>query len=112
MKARYLNSFTDFGFKNFQHTILERAFEIAELAHLTEDERKAYEDSLKHYRDILNIVDTARGEGKEAGFIEGKEVGKMEGKIESATKMKADGIPVNKIAEYTGLSAAEIERLS
>jgi predicted transposase/invertase (TIGR01784 family) len=107
---KHLEEFPDVPAK-FQHTILEQAFEIAELAHLTEDERKAYEDSLKHYRDILNIVDTARDEGKVEGFIEGKEVGKIEGKIESATKMKADGIPVSKISEYTGLSEEEIADL-
>jgi predicted transposase/invertase (TIGR01784 family) len=107
---KHLEEFPDVPAK-FQHTILEQAFEIAELAHLTEDERKAYEDSLKHYRDILNIVDTARDEGKVEGFIEGKEVGKIEGKIESATKMKADGIPVSKISEYTGLSEEEIAAL-
>jgi predicted transposase/invertase (TIGR01784 family) len=107
---KHLEEFPDVPAK-FQHTILEQAFEIAELAHLTEDERKAYEESLKHYRDILNIVDTARDEGKVEGFIEGKEVGKIEGKIESATKMKADGIPVSKISEYTGLSEEEIAAL-
>jgi predicted transposase/invertase (TIGR01784 family) len=107
---KHLEEFPDVPAK-FQHTILEQAFEIAELAHLTEDERKAYEDSLKHYRDILNIVDTARDEGKVEGFIEGKEVGKIEGKIESATKMKADGIPVSKISQYTGLSEEEIANL-
>ena len=107
---KHLEEFPDVPAK-FQHTILEQAFEIAELAHLTEDERKAYEDSLKHYRDILNIVDTARDEGKVEGFIEGKEVGKIEGKIESATKMKADGISISKISEYTGLSKEEIANL-
>jgi len=107
---KHLEEFPDVPAK-FQHTILEQAFEIAELAHLTEDERKAYEDSLKHYRDILNIVDTARDEGKVEGFIEGKEVGKIEGKIESASKMKADGIPVSKISEYTGLTEEEIANL-
>lgn len=115
---KHLEEFPDVPAK-FQHTILEQAFEIAELAHLTEDERKAYEDSLKHYRDILNIVDTARDEGKVEGFIEGKAVGKEEGLIEgelkrarkAAIQMKADKMSISKISEYTGLSEEEIAAL-
>jgi predicted transposase/invertase (TIGR01784 family) len=115
---KHLEEFPDVPAK-FQHTILEQAFEIAELAHLTESERKAYEDSLKHYRDILNIVHTARDEGKVEGFIEGKAVGKEEGLIEgelkrarkAAIQMKADKMPISKISEYTGLSEEEIENL-
>ena len=115
---KHLEEFPDVPAK-FQHTILEQAFEIAELAHLTEDERKAYEDSLKYYRDILNIVDTARDEGKVEDFIEGKAVGKEEGLIEgelkrarkAAIQMKADKMPISKIADYTGLSEEEIADL-
>jgi predicted transposase/invertase (TIGR01784 family) len=82
-------------------------FEIAELAHLTETERAAYEESLKHYRDMINVVDTARMEG----HAEGREEGLIEGKRQTAREMKADGMPVQVIAKYTGLSVAEIESL-
>jgi hypothetical protein len=40
MKARYLNPFTDFGLKKL---FGEDAREIVELAHLTDEERAAYE---------------------------------------------------------------------
>ena len=86
-------------------------FEIAELAHLTETERAAYEESLKHYRDMINVVDTARMEGEAKGHAEGKAEGLIEGKRQTAQEMKADGMPVQVIAKYTGLSVAEIESL-
>jgi predicted transposase/invertase (TIGR01784 family) len=91
----------------FQHTILERAFEIAELTQLTENERSAYEESLKHYWDLINVLDTARLEGLQAGQAKGL----LEGKRETARQMKADGMPAHKIAQYTGLPEAEIAEL-
>jgi predicted transposase/invertase (TIGR01784 family) len=86
-------------------------FEIAELAHLTETERAAYEESLKHYRDMINVVDTARMESHAEGKAEGREEGLIEGKRQTAREMKVDGMPVQVIAKYTGLSIAEIESL-
>ncbi len=95
---KHLEEFPDVPAK-FQHTILEQAFEIAELAQLTENELSAYEESLKHYRDLINVVDTARIEGIE------------EGVRKTAIEMKADRVPFNKISQYTGLSEEEIENL-
>lgn len=102
----------------FQHTILEKAFEIAELSHLTADERADYEISLKHYRDIINVVDTARMEGKEEGRAEGRAetLAEAEAKIKldkenMAKQMKQKGYPIPDISEITGLSIAEIELL-
>lgn len=115
---KHLEEFPDVPAR-FQHTVLEKAFEIAELAHLTEAERAAYEESLKHYRDMINVVDTARMEGKAEGHAEGKEEGRAEGRVEglvegkrqTAREMKADGMPVNVISKYTGLSFEEIDSL-
>jgi predicted transposase/invertase (TIGR01784 family) len=53
--------------------------------------------------------------GLEKGLKEGLEQGLEKGRREaiktSARKMKHAGMPVTQISEYTGLSAAEIERL-
>lgn len=62
-----------------------------------------YEDSLKRYRDLRNVVDASR----EEGFIEGIEKG-----IEKTAKeMKKDGLSIDKIALYTGLSIEQINML-
>ncbi|MEL6815487.1 MAG: DUF4351 domain-containing protein [Cyanobacteria bacterium J06598_3] len=42
-------------------------FEAAEIANFSADEQDAYEDSLKYYRDIKNVVDTSKEEGREEG---------------------------------------------
>ena len=59
--------------------------------------------------DILYIKGEINGEIK--GEIKGEIRGKLEGKRETAKGMKADGLPLLKIAKYTGLSIDEIERL-
>ena len=50
-------------------------------------------------------------EGREFGFTEGRESGISEGKLEMARKMKADGVPVESIIKYSGLSQRSIEEL-
>ncbi|MBK6930724.1 MAG: hypothetical protein IPH12_07545 [Saprospirales bacterium] len=56
------------------------------------DEKNKYEESLKYYRDLKNVVDTSFDEGK------------AEGKAEIARQMKAKGMDSNLISEITGLS--------
>ncbi|MFY7890370.1 MAG: hypothetical protein ACOVOW_15755 [Spirosomataceae bacterium] len=65
------------------------------------------EQSLKVYRDLKGVIDTAFDEGK----MEGKMEGKIEGKIEVARKMKLKGLSATDIAELTGLSESEINNL-
>lgn len=89
--------------KQLQSRIFKKLFEVAEIAGFTEKERKEYEESLKNYRDIKNVVDTARAEGMEKGMEKRN--------IEIAKQMKKDNEPLDKIQRYTGLSKAEIEGL-
>jgi predicted transposase/invertase (TIGR01784 family) len=81
--------------KRLQDKIFERLFEAAEIAKFTPEEREAYEESLKHYRDLKNVVDTSREEGI-------KEVAK---------RMKAKGMSNSEISELTGLSENQIDEL-
>ena len=82
----------------FRDEVFENAFEKAELANLGEAELDKYENSLKVYRDLKGVIDTAFDEGK------------IEGKIETAKMMKAEGEPTEKIIRYTGLTEDEINR--
>ena len=43
--------------------------------------------------------------------IEGEKKGEKKGKIESAKQMLKDGLSIDKINQYTGLSPEEIEKL-
>jgi predicted transposase YdaD len=81
----------------------------------------AYRDSLKDYRDYYNTIDFAeikgRKEGREEGLVEGRAEGRAEGAqskaYEIARSLKAIGkMTIAEIASVTGLSPAEIEKIS
>ena len=93
--------------QQLQDRIFQKLFEAAEIAKFTVEERKAYEESLKYYRDIKNVVDTSR----EEGFEEGIEQGLERRSVEIAREMKEENEPIEKIMKYTGLSREEIEKL-
>jgi len=89
--------------KALQERVFQKLFEAAEIAKFTPDEKNKYAESLKYYRDLKNVVDTS--------FDEGKAEGKDERNIEIALQMKAKGMDTNLIAEITGLSIDEIEKI-
>ena len=95
---RYLSQLQDRPQK-LQDKIFEKLFEASEIAKFTSEEREAYEESLKYYRDIKNVVDTSMEEGVEKGL---KSVAK---------EMKKEGEPIEKIMRYTGLTKKQIEEL-
>jgi predicted transposase/invertase (TIGR01784 family) len=109
-----------------QESIFLKLFQVAQIAQFNPQERQAYEDSLKYYRDLKNVTDTAFEDGIEKGIdigVEkgisiGVEQGKVEGKKEGE-RAKAIEIARNlldvlddaTIAMKTGLSAADIRQL-
>ena len=90
-----------------QERVFTRLFEQAEIARFTPDETRIYEESLKHYRDMRNVVNSAERRGRE----EGREEGRKDAKYETAGKMKAKGFASADIAEITGLTTEEIESI-
>ncbi len=90
-----------------QEKIFLRLFEAAEIAKFSHQERVAYEESLKYFRDIKNVVDTSRGEG----LAEGMEKGMEKRNTEIAKQMITEDFPIDQIVGLTGLSKEEIEKL-
>jgi predicted transposase/invertase (TIGR01784 family) len=87
----------------FREEVFVRAFEKAELANLGQADLNKYENSLKVYRDLKGVIDTA--------FDEGKIEGKTEGKTETAKLLKALGVDIKIISISTGISEDEINKL-
>jgi predicted transposase/invertase (TIGR01784 family) len=83
----------------FKEKIFKKLFDVAAIANYSKNEQFAYQDSLKYYRDLKNVMDTK--------FEEGKTVGK----IEIAKNMKAEGFTTAQIAKITGLTEIEIKEL-
>lgn len=98
-----------------QERIFKKVFEVAELAQYSPNDRQAYHNSLKYYRDMKNVMDTAYEEGyeegREKGIEAGMEAGMQTAIQETARRMKQAGETSGKISLFTGLSADEIERL-
>ena len=95
--------------------VFGRFLDAAELAAYTPEERWQYEQSLKHYRDMRNVVTTAYDDGEKVGVVKGRKIGKKEGRneasLEIAANLKAEGIPVEKIAKVTGVPVEVIKKL-
>ena len=149
---KYINLFTDFGFKKvfgeepnkdllisflntllptqhqiaeldtipaaLQESIFEKLFHITELIAFKPQERDAYQASLKYYRDLKNVIDTAYDDGVNDGFEKGIEQGREEERaaayrerLNTARNLKQLGISNEQIAQATGLPMVTITDL-
>ena len=86
-----------------QERVFKRLFETAEIARFSESEMRDYEESLKNLRDLGNVLNTAKEEGRKEGRKEGIET--------MALRMRDDGMSLEVIAKYTGLSIEEVRNL-
>ena len=89
--------------RELHNPAFQKLFEASETAKFTPEEKNKYEESLKYYRDLKNMMDTA--------FEEGKAVAKKEYKIGIARRMKMGDESIEKIIQFTGLAKEEIEKL-
>jgi len=110
-----------------QERIFEKIFRVAEIAKMNRQEITEYEESLKTYRDLYSALATAERDGEIKGEIKGKEEGRIEGRIEgrkegkiegkieekneTALKMLADGMSIENVCKYTGLSDGQVKEL-
>lgn len=130
MQDKYINPFTDFGFKklfgeepnkvlliSFLNTLLPEKHQIQDLQYTRNEQqgasqldRKAYENSLKYYRDLKNVTDTAWEEGLGEGLEQGLEQGREEERIALAKNL-LDILSDEVIAAKTGLSVEVVAGL-
>ena len=92
--------------------VFVEAFEKAELVALGRDEQAHYEASLKTYRDLKGVIDTARDEGRDEGeqigLEKGEQIGLEKGRAEAMRelleKLIASGMPAAEARRLTGLN--------
>ena len=87
-----------------QEKIFKKILRVAEIANLKKEEISEYEESLKKYRDMYSVIETAKKEAREEE--KAKSDAALAGMI---IKMKADGLPIDSICKYTGLSRGKVE---
>ena len=90
--------------------------EISQAVKLVEESAYTREQLMGYdlFWDAVRVAKTlasAPERSYKAGLKEGEAKGLKEGKLETARQMKSDGIAVETIAKYTGLSADEIAAL-
>ena len=95
--------------------VFDRLFEEAEIAKFTPQEMREYEASKMAYRDIKNCIDTAKQEGLAEGIELGREIcmelGMNQKALDIVRNMLADGVDINQIMKYSGLTQEQIEKL-
>ncbi len=101
---RHLPELTDRP-QRLQEKVFSKVFEIAEIAKYSPAEAAAYEDSLKIYRDLKNVIDTAFDEGKAEGKVEGIE----EGKLQVAQRLVEIGMSTEQAAKIAGVPIALLQ---
>ena len=113
-----------------QEKVFQHLFEAAEIAKFNKQERYEYEESLKAFRDMFSVIETAElkghAKGLEEGHAKGLEEGRAEGlreglaqglrevernKISTARKMKQLGMALADIVIVSGLSEEEIQQI-
>ena len=72
---------------------------------LTEEKERIYQRSIEYAAKVN------RDEGRAEGRAEGEAKGRTDSKLEVAKAMKADGVDVNVIVKYTGLTEEQIKEL-
>jgi predicted transposase/invertase (TIGR01784 family) len=113
--------------KELQEVVFEKLFRQAEIAMFSEKEFTDYEESLHNLWDITNAMNDAEskgfGKGKEQGLQQGRAEGLQQGlqqgraegaqqnAIETAKRMKAEGLDISLISKITQLSVEDIEKL-
>lgn len=90
---------------------IEKAKKELEKLAMNPEDRELYELRLKAIRDEMNIRYSGYIDGKAEGRAEGKVEGKNERNIEIAKNLLARQMDIKDIAEVTGLSIEEIEKL-
>jgi len=111
-----------------QSKIFEKAFATAEIARYTPAEQRSYEESLKVYRDLINVVRTAERKGMERGMEKGMkkgmekgieegmkkgiEKGIEKGKLDAAENFLRLGVSPDVVSKATGLSMEIVNRMN
>ena len=110
-----------------RNAVFQRLEQIVDIAAMSKEDRMKYDESIKVYRDRLAVmeferlkgVEEGRAEGRAEGLAEGLEKGLEKGLVKGLEKanlnfvrnLKQMGLAPEFIAQATGLSVGEVERL-
>ncbi len=93
-----------------QEGVFDELFDAAEIANFSAVEQDGYQSSLKYYRDLNNVVDTSREEGRIEGLVEGETKGKLE-LLRRMLTIKLGALPESSIGTIQELSSDWLDPL-
>ena len=91
--------------------IFSKLGKIARIGALSEAQRRAYDNSLKIYRDNYAIAETERNEGRAEGIAEGYMKGRAEEKRTMALGLLNAGVDMKVITSVTGFTTEQLAKL-
>ncbi len=97
--------------KSYTAQGLAEAREVMRVSELDEEERKAYERYIDSIRISRSVAFSYDDMGYCRGLEEGEKKGRVAALLATARSMRADGLSVDVIAKYTGLTPGEITEL-
>lgn len=105
--------------ERLQERVFKRLFQAAEIAAYSPEELNSYLESVKAMRDMRNVLDFSKEEGRTEGLAEGLAEGLRKGRDEgyaqgveaTARRLLAMGLPAETVANATGLRLEEVNRM-
>ena len=96
--------------------VFDKLFKYAEIEQLSQNEMEEYKKSVLEYDDIQDAIEYAKGvaveSGRKEGLEEGMQKGIREGLTAIAKKCLQKGMPLDEIADLTGLTKPEVQSIS
>ncbi len=100
--------------------VYEKLFESAELAALSREDRRYYEEELKRSRDVKNMIDSALDRGTSRGVaigidigqLRGEKMGKHEEAVQTVKAALTAGLTPEQIATFSSLSLEAIREIA
>ena len=91
--------------------VMAKANNVMDIFYMDEQERKRYEAAWEYESDRLSMINESERKGLERGKLLGLAEGSRKKALETAAAFKQLGFDIDKIAEGTGLSREEVEKL-
>lgn len=94
-----------------QNELFEELSKVSNVAALSHEERVVYDELLRQYRDNIVIQQASIEDGIEIGIEIGEKRGEKNAQERIARQLKNTGIDMNIIAQSTGLSLEDVQKL-
>ena len=102
-----------------QDAVFQKLASIADVASLNKQERLAYDENLRKYRDTIAVMEGQYLEGLEKGMEKGLEKGMEKGmekgqlseKKETVIRLRDMGLTIDQIAQGAGITVEEATKL-